>query len=654
MKIMNNKVSKIAAGILLGTMLTYTVPVTAFTKDETVYSNLKSNGEEYKTIVTTHIINEDDEKLLKDMTDLLNIENTSGDEKFTQDGTSIVWEANENDIYYKGETQKELPIDINVRYELDGKEISSEEIAGKTGKVKITIEITNKDEHEVTIKNKTEKMYTPFIVATGIYIDNEHNKNIEVTNGKIIDDGSKTMIVGLTFPGMQENLNINKSNIEIPTTIEITMDSKNFEMKNIINYVTPKIIEKTDLDIFSKLNDIYNKINKLQSASKQIEDGANTLAEGTATYIEKSEEFNNAINQFSNGINTANKSYEDLDEGINTLNNSIPTLTSGSKQISDGLSQVNYGVKTMNDKLSASEEKITDLQKGIENIVNGISNLNSNIVVEDNTNKINTINNQIISNSQNIARLKQSNQKMSELLKDETLSEDFKLIINNQININNESIENLTKDNNHLEETITSLKRSTEITRTIKENLDRLESESNQVTQGINILIGNIGELSQGVSSLYDNTEKLTLGANTLYDGTLTLRSGSNQLKVGSKQMKDGLSILTTNAKTIYVADSKLLEGAKTIEQGAAELAQGTKKFNESAINPICNYIIGDVKDLSIRAEKLKELSEKYNTFTKLNEEQNKGKVKFITIIDSIKNTDENKSQEEVDKKTSK
>ena len=651
---MNSRVSKIAAGILLGTMLTYTLPVAAFTKDETVYSNLKSDGEEYKTIVTTHIINEDDEKLLKDMTDLLNIENTSGDEKFTQDGTSIVWEANENDIYYKGETQKELPIDINVRYELDGKEISSEEIAGKTGKVKITIEITNKDEHEVTIKNKTEKMYTPFIVATGIYIDNEHNKNIEVTNGKIIDDGSKTMIVGLTFPGMQESLNINKSNIEIPTTIEITMDSKNFEMKNIINYVTPKIIEKTDLDIFSKLNDIYNKIHKLQSASMQIEDGANTLAEGTATYIEKSEEFNNAINQFSNGINTANKSYEDLDEGINTLNNSIPTLTSGSKQISDGLSQVNYGVKTMNDKLSASEEKITALQKGIENTVNGISNLNSNIVVEDNTNKINTINNQIISNSQNLARLNQSNQKMSELLKDETLSEDFKLIINNQININNESIENLTKDNNHLEETITSLKTSTEITRTIKENLDTLESESKQVTQGINILIGNIGELSQGVSSLYDNTEKLTLGANTLYDGTLTLRSGSNQLKVGSKQMKDGLSILTTNAKTIYVADSKLLEGAKTIEQGVAELAQGTKKFNESAINPICNYIIGDVKDLSIRAEKLKELSEKYNTFTKLNEEQNKGKVKFITIIDSIKNTDENKSQEELDKKTSK
>ena len=103
---MNNKLSKISASILLGTMLVYTLPVAAFTKDETVYTNAKSNGEQYQTIVTDHLINEEDEKLLKDMTNLLNIENTSGDEKFTQDGESLVWEADSNDIYYKGETDQ--------------------------------------------------------------------------------------------------------------------------------------------------------------------------------------------------------------------------------------------------------------------------------------------------------------------------------------------------------------------------------------------------------------------------------------------------------------------------------------------------------------------------------------------------------------------
>lgn len=650
---MNSRVSKIAAGILLGTMLTYTLPVAAFTKDETVYSNLKSNGEEYKTIVTTHIINEEDEKLLKDMTDLLNIENTSGDEKFTQDGESIVWEANKNDIYYKGETKKELPIDINVKYELDGKEITPEEIAGKTGKVKITIEITNKDEHEVTIKGKTEKMYTPFVVATGTYIDNDNNKNIEVKNGKIIDDGSKTMVVGLTFPGMQESLNIDKEKLEIPTNIEITMDSQNFEMKNIINYVTPKVIEETDLDIFNKLDEIYEKVNTLQSASKQIEDGAKTLAEGTTTYVEKSEEFNNAINKFTEGISTANKSYIQLDDGINSLNNSIPTLTSGSKQISDGLNQVNVGVKTMNDKLSASGEKIVALQTGMQNISNGISNLNSNIVVEDNSSKISAINNQITNNYQSIEKLNESNKKMSELLQDKTLSEDIKVVINNQIVANNESITNLEKDNNYLQETINSLNTSKVTIQTIKENLNKLEEGSKQATQGINTFIGNIGELNQGISSLYDNTGKLAIGADNLYNGTLTLKSGSSKLATGSKQMKDGLSTITNSSKAIYVADNQLLEGAKTIEQGAAELAKGTKEFNESGINPICNYITGDIRNLSLRAEKLKELSEQYNTFTKLNNTENSGKVKFITIIDSIKNDDKNKSQEEIDEKTS-
>lgn len=649
---MNSKVSKIAAGILLGTMLTYTLPVSAFTKDETVYSNLKSNGEKYKTIVTTHIINEDDEKLLKDMTDLLNIENTNGDEKFTKDGESIVWEANKNDIYYKGETKKELPIDINVKYELDGKEITAEEIAGKTGKIKITIEITNKDEHEVTIKGKTEKMYTPFVVATGTYIDNDNNKNIEVKNGKIIDDGSKTMVVGLTFPGMQESLNIDKEKLEIPTNIEITMDSQNFEMKNIVNYVTPKVIEETDLDIFNKLDEIYAKVNTLQSASKQIEDGAKTLAEGTTTYVEKSEEFNNAINKFTEGISTANKSYIQLDDGINSLNNSIPTLTSGSKQISDGLNQVNVGVKTMNDKLSASGEKIVALQTGMQNISNGISNLNSNIVVEDNSSKISAINNQITNNYQSIEKLNESNKKMSELLQDKTLSEDIKVVINNQIVANNESITNLEKDNNYLQETINSLNKSKVTIQTIKENLNKLEEGSKQATQGINTFIGNIGELNQGLSSLYDNTGKLAIGADNLYNGTLTLRSGSSKLATGSKQMKDGLSTITTSSKAIYVADNQLLEGAKTIDQGAAELAKGTKEFNESGINPICNYITGDIRNLSLRAEKLKELSEQYNTFTKLNNTENTGKVKFITIIDTIKSNDDNKSQEEIDEKT--
>lgn len=649
---MNNKLSKISASILLGTMLVYTLPVAAFTKDETVYTNAKSNGEQYQTIVTDHLINEEDEKLLKDMTNLLNIENTSGDEKFTQDGESLVWEADSNDIYYKGETDQELPVKLNIKYELDGKEISSDEIAGKSGKVKITISFENKEEHEVQINGKTEKMYTPFVVATGTYINNDNNKNIEVTNGKAIDDGSKTMVVGLTFPGMQESLNIDKNTLEIPTSIEITMETTNFEMNNIINYTTPKLIEDSELDIFSKLDDIYSKVETLQSASKQIENGAKTLSDGTTTYVEKSEEFNQALNKFSDGVSSANTSYSRIDAGIKNLNSSVPDLTSGTKSLSDNLGAVNNGVKTMSDMLDGSQESMNNLKNGAQNISGGLTQLSAAMKTTDYTEQINKIKSQIGTNTKMITTLTTTTEKLSKVLEDTTLSEATAQAIKAQITANQSTIATLTADNAYLNNMITSLNASNTQIGKLKQQVDTLAQGAKDVSDGVNGLLNQVGELNTKIKVLNTNTGKMAVGANKLYQGTLGLEAGTTKLAQGSEQMKAGLSTINTSSQALYSANNQLVEGAKTIQSGAAELAEGTAEFNKTGIDVICNYVTGDLKNLETRAEKLKELSDGYNTFTKLDDE-NKGKVKFITVVDSIKK-DDNKGQEEIDEKTSK
>ena len=649
---MNNKLSKISASILLGTMLVYTLPVAAFTKDETVYTNAKSNGEQYQTIVTDHLINEEDEKLLKDMTNLLNIENTSGDEKFTQDGESLVWEADSNDIYYKGETDQELPVKLNIKYELDGKEISSDEIAGKSGKVKITISFENKEEHEVQINGKTEKMYTPFVVATGTYINNDNNKNIEVTNGKAIDDGSKTMVVGLTFPGMQESLNIDKDTLEIPTSIEITMETTNFEMNNIINYTTPKLIEDSELDIFSKLDDIYSKVETLQSASKQIENGAKTLSDGTTTYVEKSEEFNQALNKFSNGVSSANTSYSSIDTGIKNLNAQVPDLTLGTKSLSDNLGAVNNGVKTMSEMLDGSQESMNNLKTVAQNISGGLTQLSAAMKTTDYTEQINKINSQIDTNKKMITTLNTTTEQLSKVLEDTTLSEATAQAIKAQITANQSTIATLTADNVYLNNMITSLNASNTQIEKLKQQVDTLAKGAGDVSEGVNGLLDQVGALNTNIKGLYTNTGKMAAGANKLYQGTLGLEAGTTKLAQGSEQMKAGLSTINTSSQALYSANNQLVEGAKTIQSGAAELAEGTAEFNKTGIDVICNYITGDLKNLETRAEKLKELSDEYNTFTKLDDE-NKGKVKFITIVDSIKK-DDNKGQEEIDEKTSK
>lgn len=345
---MNNKViSKIISGTLLCSMVGYTLPVFAYTKDETVYSKMDSNGKNYKTIVSTHIKNTENADLINDLSDLLNVKNTSGDETYTQNGNKFVWNANKNDIYYQGESSKELPIECNVKYELDGKELSANEIAGKSGKVKITLQYTNKEERTVDINGKKVKMYVPFVVVAGTIIENENARNIEVSSGKVVDDGSKTVVVGMAMPGLQESLGLSDDEVEIPSNVEITMDATNFETSSIMSYVTPKVLEEDDLKVFDNLDEIYGQVNTLQTSMNQIQDGANTLKDGTT--------------QLATGANT-------LKDGVTTAYNGAQTISSEVTKSTQSLKNDKSEAldsKTLESikKQAAESSKLTDEQK---------------------------------------------------------------------------------------------------------------------------------------------------------------------------------------------------------------------------------------------------------------------------------------------------
>lgn len=274
--------TKIIAGTLLCTISAYQAPIFAYTKDETVYSKANTEGKPYQTIVSTHIENKEQANEIQDLTNLLNIENRGEENQlFTQNGETLQWKANQKDIYYQGESKKELPIECKVTYELEGKEMTAEEIVGKAGKVKITIKYQNKEEHIVTIQGKEQKLYTPFVVIAGTILPNDKNQKITISNGKVIDDGTKTIAVGIALPGLQESLGSKEKELEIPDKIEITMETTEFSLGNIVNMITPKIIEESDLNFMDNLDPIYDKANDLEQASKQIQTGSNELAKGT-------------------------------------------------------------------------------------------------------------------------------------------------------------------------------------------------------------------------------------------------------------------------------------------------------------------------------------------------------------------------------------
>ena len=643
---MNKKViSKITSSVLLCTMFAYTTPVFAFTKDETVYSKIDSNGNNYNTIVNDHIINDEQEQLINDISDLLNIKNVNGDEEFSQDGNNLVWHAEESDIYYQGESQKELPIECNVKYELDGNEIPASELAGKSGKVKITIEYINKDAHTVNINGKDQTLYTPFVVVCGTIIDNNNNRNIEIINGKTIDDGSKTTVIGISLPGMQESLNISKDKIDIPNTIEITMDSSDFELNTIVTYVTPKVIEESDIELFEKMDEIYEQVDTLQSSSKQIEEGANTLKDGTAEYSEKSQEFNNAVEQVSKGVSSVNQNYSKIDAGISSLNKSSATLESGAKSVSEGTVAVSENLQTISSKLSelqtgtqSLKQGEVQLEAGLDQIITSVSSIQGT----DNSAKITELNQLITANQTTINSLKTANETLTTQLK-VIEDEETKQTITTQIETNKSIIKLLETNIVAYKETISTLK-SADMS-SIKElqtALNNLKQGLQSLQTGTDTLYSGTTALQTGTGALASKAKELAQGTQSLYEGTVKMSEGTATLNSGSTQLKQGLNTLDAGGTKLGTASNQLTEGANTLSEGATTLAEGITKFNEEGIDKICDYINGDLKDISARLEKLQELSEEYNNFTMLND-GNKGNVKFIMIMDSIKKEEDSK-----------
>lgn len=657
---MNNKViSKIVSGTLLCSMVGYTLPVFAYTKDETVYSKLDASGSNYKTIVSTHIENTENEELIKDLSDLLNVKNTSGDETFTQDGSTFTWNANKNDIYYQGESQKDLPIECKVKYELDGKELSANEIAGKSGKVKITLQYTNKEERTVTVNGKKVKMYVPFVVVAGTIVKNENNQNITISNGKVIDDGTKTTVIGMAMPGLQESLGVSANEVEIPSNIEITMDATDFETNGIFSYVTPKVLEEEDINAFDKLDEIYAQVNTLQSSMNQIQEGANTLKDGAESYSEKSQEFNNAMNQVSEGVSSVNSNYSQIDTGITTINQ-------GSTSLKNGAEQLNAGIGELSSQLTSMPDSIEALYAGSTQVLNGLNDTQANgkttpgLVTGVNTiveslqtsnEGLNTALENLSATSQGtIDALTANNKTLKAVQQALGATEEAKVA-------NKTMIENLEKQIKANETIIAKYNQYKVGADTQKQELAKKVSSSKEslttVTKGMTTLRNamtqvnaGLGQLNTASKKLPDALNQLSAGSKSLVSGTKTLSAGANKLSKGSTALKSGIQTLDTSTQQLTTANGQLTEGAKTLSDGATTLAEGIQTFNEQGIKKICNYINGDLRDIAERTEKLTELSKEYNNFTMLND-GNEGEVKFIMIIDAVKKQEESEQGKE-------
>ena len=426
---------KLLAYTLIFCELFQATGVYALTKDETVYAKLNETGELESASLTEHLYNYSG-KTISDKTSLDSIKNINGNETFKQNNNNLVWETNGNDIYYQGTYTKDLPISLDVKYYLNGEEKNVNDILGKNGKIKIVLTYKNNSFKNMNINGKTEKMYVPYAIITTSILNNTDNKNIKVTNGKIVDNGVNSVITAISSPGLYESLKID--DIKDINKVEITYDTSDFELNSIYSVATTSLFDNSNLDIFGEINNLYKSINLLQSnmdtiveASKKLSDGSNQLDAGIT-------ELNNKIQELTQKY----KYYRNQDQ--NTLKEELIKIIE---------QNINTITPALEEEITAETSKIIKENKEeLENAVITYTKKNTMSVIDEEVNKIvnnldiNSLMEKVInSNLYNLLKNDSEITQLTNALKDDINKELKNIIVNEFNNIENSINNNMSQ-----------------------------------------------------------------------------------------------------------------------------------------------------------------------------------------------------------------
>ncbi len=515
-KSMKKKEKKLAAALLV---FIFVLPYNVFAlqKEETVYTKLNTDGSVKSTFVTNHLINEDKLETIEDYSNLENIININSNIPYTRNAELLTWNAGGKDIFYQGSLNKQIPVSQNITYTLDGEDISLKDLIGKKGKVEITIKYQNNDKKLVNVNGTNTTLYTPFVVTTATILSNTENTNIKITNGKVINNGTKSIVVGLSSPGLYESLNMDT--FKDLDTVKLSFETEKFELASIYSVITPKLLDSDDLSVFDELKGLYKSVDTLQASMNQIEDGSKNVL---------------------SGLNTVSSGASLVSENLNNVLSKLEQIKNGTADVSDGLKQI-----------------LAELQKA-----------SGSLTSKETQEKVKQIKTLMATNTKTIENLTLGNQKLKEAyetygLKDmtyETLAKtnlelyNIKYQYENTYSNNENLITLLTTNNGALASTLETMDATT---KKINDMLTTLTTALTKASTGADTLKDGTSLLTEGVNVLNSKMKELSAGTTTLKDGMTTLDSG---IKTFNKEGINTLSSYTNNAKVVTNKVEALVE----------------------------------------------------------------------------------------------
>ena len=551
----------------------------SFSTSETVYAVMNGDGSIKSTTVSEHLYSASGLANVTDKTTLTNIQNTESDAEFTQNGEELVWNTNDTDVYYKGNTDKALPIDVKATYALDGQEAALEDIIGKSGHLTVTVNLKNNETDTVNVNGKDRTIVTPLITAVGVILGGDAS-NVTAEHGMVESAAKSSVAAFVTLPGVKDSLSgllpdeVDSIEDYLQDTVTVEADVEDFTCPQVMVACATSTAALGTSNVFdlSSINDLTDGINQLNDAMSQLMDGASQLVDGTSQLA-------GGVLALLDGANTLNNGAAALDDGLGQLTNGLDTLSANNAALNAGAQQVADGVLASANK-TLKEGGLIDEDmtwSNYEAVIDNILTMNDKTLAAGRKKMVRTIWEQAPS-------FKDSQLDLALYLSATKTNHDLEAALKLMQNYDPSMLCGLVQ-----------LLTSEDAKNTAKAEL-KYQVENSQDMADVRALKTSLSQIQFFVSSV----NQYTAGVQTAADGAHSAKDGSAQLAAGTK--------------TLYGGGNTLNTGAGQLDDGAGQLNDGLNQFNEEGISKLTGAL--DQDQLHGLKTVLDEMTDRLNDYT--------------------------------------
>lgn len=610
-------------------------------KEETVYVITGADGSVEKTIVSVWLKNPEEAEAISDHADLTDIKNVKGDETYADGGNgNLTWNAQGRDIYYEGLSAAELPVTVSVSYKLDGRPVTAEELAGASGQLEMTFSYENKISKTVEINGKKETVYAPFVAVSGMILDSDKASNITVTNGKVIADGQRSVVVGMALPGLQKSLGLDTLtgsdgkavDLAIPETVTVTAQVTDFSLTTALTLVQNGFLSQVDLDDVNTLDDLKEAMSSLTDAStqlvegsKSLYDGADQLAQGTKTLqtgvgslYDGAAVLREGASALASGTVLLKEGASSLETGSGSLYAGLQGLQAGAADLSTGLDQLQtsvkdlpgsaamlfYGAKGLRAALQSGDPQNPGIQEGAKAVSAGAVAMEAGLISGDPENPGVYEGAEAISGgAKDIAKGAVSGDaeepgiyEGAALVKEEmgNLPQSVNTAVDSlseAARLNGEAAKLLQglleagtlgkTETAALQEALQNIQGSSKYQTGVSQSLEKLPASVTEANAALDAIMNGAKKIQSGAQEIDTGAGKISDGAQYLYDGAREIDAGGQTISDGVDEMLTGndgnnLDAMIDGLGTLNTSSADLVSGVGQLADGSKTLKEGT------------------------------------------------------------------------------